>query len=89
MRLLCQNIAQRANCEDGEVGKFLKSRFRAVRVLDDESLLACAAYVDLNPRAKRLYVGAAAHPVASAVERWQLAADWRGVSGLFPGTAGD
>ena len=49
MRLLCQDIAQRANREDGEVGKFFQSRFRAVRILDDESLLACAAYVDLNP----------------------------------------
>ncbi|HUG69858.1 MAG TPA: hypothetical protein VMM76_19050, partial [Pirellulaceae bacterium] len=49
MRLLCQNIAQRANREDGEVGKFFQARFRAVRILDDESLLACAAYVDLNP----------------------------------------
>ena len=49
MRLLCQHIAQRANREDGEVGKFFQSRFRAVRILDEEALLACAAYVDLNP----------------------------------------
>jgi hypothetical protein len=49
MRLLCQQIAQRANREDGEAGKFFQSRFRAVRILDEESLLACAAYVDLNP----------------------------------------
>jgi hypothetical protein len=49
MRLLCQNIAQRANREDGEFGKFFQSRFGTVRILDDESLLACAAYVDLNP----------------------------------------
>ena len=34
MRLLCQNIAQRANRDDGEVGKFFQSRFRAVRILD-------------------------------------------------------
>ena len=49
MRLVCQRIATRANHEDGEVGKFWQSRFRAVRLLDEESLLACAAYVDLNP----------------------------------------
>lgn len=50
MRLLCQNIAQRANREEGEgLGKFWQSRFKAVRILDEESLLACAAYVDLNP----------------------------------------
>ena len=35
MRLLCQNIAQRANLEDQEVGKFWQARFRAVRLLDE------------------------------------------------------
>ena len=49
MRLLCQNIGTRANLEDQEVGKFFQGRFRAVRILDEETLLACAAYVDLNP----------------------------------------
>ena len=53
MRLLCQHIAVRANRDDNEVGKFWQSRFRAVRLLDEAALLACAAYVDLNPiRAK-------------------------------------
>ena len=49
MRLLCQQIATRANHEDKEVGKFWQARFRAVRLLDEQALLACAAYVDLNP----------------------------------------
>ncbi len=49
MRLLCQNIGTRANQEDNQVGKFFQGRYRAVRILDEESLLACAAYVDLNP----------------------------------------
>jgi len=49
MRLLCQNIGTRANLEDKQVGKFFQGRYRAVRILDEESLLACAAYVDLNP----------------------------------------
>ena len=50
MRLLCQYIALRANGEDGEgLGRFWQSRFKAVRILDEETLLACAAYVDLNP----------------------------------------
>lgn len=49
MRLLSQNIAQRANVEDQEVGKFWQARFRAVRLLDETAILACAAYVDLNP----------------------------------------
>ncbi len=50
MRLLCQYIALRANGEEGEgLGKFWQSRYKAVRILDEETLLACAAYVDLNP----------------------------------------
>jgi REP element-mobilizing transposase RayT len=50
MRLLCQYIALRANGEEGKgLGRFWQSRFKAVRILDEESLLACAAYVDLNP----------------------------------------
>jgi hypothetical protein len=49
MRVLCQYIAVRANREDHELGKFWQSRFRAVRLLDEAALLACAAYVDLNP----------------------------------------
>jgi REP element-mobilizing transposase RayT len=49
MRLLCQTIAIRANREDQETGKFWQSRYRAVRLIDEQALLACAAYVDLNP----------------------------------------
>ena len=49
MRLLSQNIGQRANKEDEEVGKFWQARYRAVRLLDETAILACAAYVDLNP----------------------------------------
>lgn len=49
MRLLCQRIAQRANRDDGEEGKFWQSRYRGVRLLDEEAILAAAAYVDLNP----------------------------------------
>jgi hypothetical protein len=46
MRLLCQFIALRANGEEGEgLGKFWQSRYKAVRILDEETLLACAAYV--------------------------------------------
>ena len=49
MRLLCQQIGTRANKDDGEVGRFFQTRFKAVRLLDEAAILACAAYVDLNP----------------------------------------
>ncbi len=47
--LLCQKIAQRANAEDLLQGKFWESRFKSIKILDDTGLLACSAYVDLNP----------------------------------------
>ena len=46
---MCQKIAIRANREDEATGKFWEGRFHAVRILDETGLLACAAYVDLNP----------------------------------------
>ena len=49
MRLLCQRVAQRANHEEEESGRFFQDRYRATRLVDEASLLACAAYVDLNP----------------------------------------
>ncbi len=49
MRLLSQRIAQRANKEEETEGKFWQNRYRAVRLIDEEAILACAAYVDLNP----------------------------------------
>ena len=49
MRLLNQRIAQRANQEESESGRFWQDRFRAIRLIDEESVLACAAYVELNP----------------------------------------
>jgi len=49
IRLLCQRVAQRANHEEEENGRFFQDRYRATRLVDEASLLACAAYVDLNP----------------------------------------
>ena len=49
IRLLNQRVAQRANRDDEQSGRFWQDRFRAIRVDDDASLLACSAYVDLNP----------------------------------------
>ena len=49
MRWLCQRIGQRANRESKKSGNFWQSRYRAIRLLDEASILACAAYVDLNP----------------------------------------
>ena len=49
MWLLCQRTAMRANREDEETGRFFQDRYKATRLVDEAGLLACAAYVDLNP----------------------------------------
>ncbi len=49
MRMLCQRIAMRSNREDNAKGRFFEERFRAIRLIDEASVLACSAYVDLNP----------------------------------------
>lgn len=48
MRLLNQRIAQKANQEDDASGKFFEDRFKSIPLIDEESILACSAYIDLN-----------------------------------------
>jgi hypothetical protein len=61
MKCLKEPLSRLANRQDKTRGAFFEGRFKSVAILDEESLLAVCAYIDLNPVA----AGIATVPEAS------------------------
>ena len=49
MKCLKEPLSRLANREEKTSGAFFEGRFKSVAILDEESLLATCAYIDLNP----------------------------------------
>jgi len=58
---LCENVARRANKQDGVTGKFFEQRYKLRDLADEAAILVCGMYVDLN----QIHAGEALTPEQS------------------------
>jgi REP element-mobilizing transposase RayT len=69
MKCLKEPLSRMANRQDKTRGAFFEGRFKSVAILDEESLLATAAYIDLNPVAAGIVEVPEASPHTSITAR--------------------
>ena len=62
MKCLKEPLSRLANRQDQTRGAFFEGRFKSVAILDEESLLATCAYIDLNPVAAGIVEGSRSQP---------------------------
>ena len=62
-------LARLANRQDKSARRIFEERFKSVAILDEESLLATCAYIDLNPIAAGIAVVPEASPHTSINQR--------------------
>ena len=82
MKSMNEYIARRSNHEDGVKGRFWEGRFGCQRLLDEASILACMAYVDLNPVRARIAESLENSEFTSAYDRLTAEAAKRKDEGL-------
>jgi REP element-mobilizing transposase RayT len=69
MKCLKEPLSRLANQQDQTRGAFFEGRFKSVAILDEESLLAVCAYIDLNPVAAGIVKAPEASPHTSIKSR--------------------
>ncbi len=74
MRFINEPLARLANKEDQCTGRFWEGRFKSQVLLDETALLACMAYVDLNPERSGLIRKVVESPYTSIRYRFEQSA---------------